>query len=74
LCITIIRIVIERDKDESFVSRGYTLNTSSITTILSSLTKSFIALTTICSSISYLLLAARKSIFYTLCVRDCDNV
>jgi len=44
--------VIEGNRGESFVSRRYAPKTSSVSTILSGLAESFIALTTIYSSTS----------------------
>ena len=67
LCIAVVRAVIEGDGGESFVSRRYVLNTSSVSTILSSPAESFIALTTICSSTSLLVVGSSSvSISYAL--------
>ncbi len=67
LCITIVRTIIKGDRGKSFVSYKYTLNTSSVGTIPSSPAESFIALTTICSSTSLLVVGSSLvSISYTL--------
>jgi hypothetical protein len=67
LCITVVCAVIEGDRGKSFVSRRYVLNTSSISTILSSLVELFIALTTICSSTFLLVVGSSLvSISYAL--------
>ncbi len=67
LCIADVRVVIKGDGGESFVSRRYALNTSSVSTILSSPAELFIALTTICSSTSLLVVGSSLvSISYAL--------
>ncbi len=58
LCITVVRAIIKGGGGKSFVSSRYALKTSNISTILSSPAESFIALTTICSSTSLLVVGS----------------
>ncbi len=67
LYIALARAVIEGNRGESLVSRRYTPNTSSISTILFGPTESFIALTAIYRSISLFVAGnSQDSISYTL--------